>query len=240
MSQLITELLEGIRLPEPESCPSAIAQLIVECFEENASNRPSFKNIKEVIEKDYANLRRATRSDDIKFNEKEELQYADLEFEHKYLEMRIQNQNQRELKSGILKIDQEIALDETSLTASFKNEPSRYLSLHDVTSSTNPLQTVKDGSHDSIKRKESTENEVLLRNPKYSLSPGSNEYKRFFSYGGEDPAPALQPEKLKSNPLMPAKSYPNPTYLIFPSILNSNHTEVDSILNKYYEISNIE
>ena len=109
-----------------------------------------------------------------------------------------------------------------------------------MTTSKNPLPTVTIETHPSLsKQSESTENEVVLRAPRHLLSPGSSEYKRFFSYGGEDPTPALQHEPLKTNPLLPAKSYPNPTYMTFPSSINSNTTVDDAILNKYYKISTI-
>ena len=82
MRQLVNELLEGIRLPRPENCPATIASLIQQCFYEDAQKRPSFEKIKEVVKEDYEQLRRAPKpSDEILSNDKEELEYADLEFE---------------------------------------------------------------------------------------------------------------------------------------------------------------
>ena len=239
MHQLVTELLRGVRLPKPESCPISIASLIEQCFAADASYRPSFDKIKFAIETDYALLGRASKtSTETASSGAEELQYADLEFEQRYLEMRIRNQDLRETKN--LQIEETVNLDARSLTASFKNEALRYISLSDMTSSKNPIISVTTETQPSlIKQTESTENEVVLRAPRRLLSPGSSEYKRFFSYGGEDPTPELQPERLKTNPLLPARSYPNPTYMTFPSTMNSNTTVDDAILNKYYQISKI-
>ena len=225
MRQLVNELLEGIRLPRPESCPAIIASLIQQCFFEDAPKRPSFEEIKEIIKADYEQLRRAPKpSDDILSNDKEELEYADLEFEQKYLEMRIKNQDQQQTRK--LKTEEKIVLDSTSITASFRNETQRYVSLSDVTKSATILPKVTLESHHSSfsKETECAENEILLTPNRLSLSPGLNGHKRSFSYGGIDLTPTLQPEKLKTNPLIPSKSYPNPTYMIFPTIMNSNTT----------------
>ena len=225
MRQLVNELLEGIRLPRPESCPATIASLIQQCFFEDASKRPSFEKIKEVVKEDYEQLRRAPKpSDEILSNDKEELEYADLEFEQKYLEMRIKNKDQQQTRK--LKTEETIVLDSTSMTASFKNEAPRYVSLSDVTTTATVLPKVTLESHHSSLSKEAecAENEILLRSPRLSLSPGLNGHQRSFSYGGNDLTPTLQPERLKTNPLIPSKSYPNPTYMIFPSIMNSNTT----------------
>ena len=229
----------GIRLPKPESCPISIASLIEQCFAADASNRPSFGKIKEVIETDYALLRRAPKSSTESAPiGKEELHYADLQFEQRYLEMRVKNQDLRETKN--LQIEETVVLDGRSLTASFKNEALRYVSLSDMTSSKNPDPKVTIETHPSFnKETESTENEAVLRTPRHSLSPASYGHKRFFSYGGEDSTPTLQPERLKTNPLLPAKSYPNPTYMMFPSTINSNTTVDDAMLNKYHKISSI-
>ena len=73
--------------------------------------------------------------------------------------------------------------------------------------------------------------EVFLRDNKKNrnyipLSPGCTGHKRFISYGGEDPTSPLQPEK-SSTSLIPAKSYPNPSYMMFPTGLNENESNVD-------------
>ena len=234
LRQLVSELEEGIRLPSPENCPSSIARLIQQCFAANPTERPSFGDIMKVIETDYVTLRRApTSSAKIEPNEKEQLTYADIEFEKRYLDMRIKNRNQQEGQRNNFEIEETVVIDGVSLTASFRNETPRYLSLHDVRSSANPLPTVIIDSQrtSSTKQRECIKDEGMTRNPKHALSPGSNGHKRSFSYGGEDRTPTLQPKRLISNPLMPAQSYPNPTYMIFPSILNSNETVDDTILN---------
>ena len=56
-----------------------------------------------VIETDYVTLRRApTSSAKIEPNEKEQLTYADIEFEKRYLDMRIKNRNQQEGQPEVL------------------------------------------------------------------------------------------------------------------------------------------
>ena len=233
MHQLVTELMGGVRLPKPESCPIFIASLIEQCFAADASSRPSFDKIKFAIEKDYELLRRAPRtSNECAPSGKKELQYADLDFEQKYFEMRIKNQDLHKTRN--LQIEETVVQDGGSQTVSFRKEVPRYASLSVMTSSKNPLPTLTRESHPSLRKQtENTESEVMLRTPKDSLSPVSYGYKRFYSYGGEDPTPPLQPEGLKSNPLFPAKSYPNPTYMIFLSNMNSNATFNDTLLNKY-------
>ena len=146
MHQLVTELMGGIRLPKPESCPTSIASLIKQCFAADASFRPSFDKIKFAIETDYALLRRAPEtSTEWAPSGKEELQYADIDFEQKYLEMR--NKNQDLQKTRNLQIEETVVQDGGSLTVSFKNEVPRYVSLSVMTSSKNPLPTLTTESH---------------------------------------------------------------------------------------------
>lgn len=231
LHQLIYELSNGIRLPEPESCPTSMADLIQQCFKQEPTERPSFSDVKEVISEEYAKLRRTptTFSQDEQLHQyatihKKELQYADLDLENKYLEMRIKNREHQEKQTNS-SMEKEVVLDGKSLTASFKNEEPRYLSLHDVTSSANQLPALTVEKRQSISQQRSnTEDAALLRTPIYSLSPGSNGLKRFFSYSGEDPTLPLQPEQLTLIPMTPAKSYPNPAYNLFLSNFDSNGT----------------
>ena len=56
---LIFELQNGIRLPDPENCPSSMVTLIRKCFHHIPSERPTFNEVKKVVELDYAQLRRS-------------------------------------------------------------------------------------------------------------------------------------------------------------------------------------
>ena len=47
--ELIYELCEGIRLPDPPDCPAGICRLIQTCFFESPSQRPYFVDIKQNI-----------------------------------------------------------------------------------------------------------------------------------------------------------------------------------------------
>ena len=211
-----------------------MVNLIKKCFHQNPSERPSFGEVKDVISLDYKQLRRSPASATQKeSNEREEIQYADLALEHKYLEMRIKNREYLEDQTKSPR-NQEVFLDEMSLTASYRNEEPRYLSLHDVTSSANPLPSSGNDHYRSSlsKLRSNTEDEIILRTPICSLSPGSHGLKRFFSYSGDDPTLPLEPEQSSLIPIsLKTKSFPNPAYNVFLSNFNSNEAIDGTILS---------
>ena len=212
-----------------------MTNLIKKCFYHNPSERPSFGEVKDLISQDYKQLRRSPASSTQKeSDEREEIQYADLNLEHKYLEMRIKNREYQEDQTKNSK-NKEIVLNEMSLAASYRNEKPRYLSLHDVTSSTKPPpSSAIDHYRSSLtKPRSNTEDEAILRTPIYSLSPGSTGLKRFFSYSGEDSTLPLEPEQSSLIPIsLKTKSYPNPAYNVFLSNFNSNEAIDGTILSK--------
>ena len=233
LQQLTFELQNGIRLPQPETCPFSMAYLIQNCFHENTSERPSFSEIKETLEKEYDKLRYGpTDSATPVSRTNGELQYADLELANQYLDMKVKNQQQKENQTNHLNTNK-IVLDGVSLSASYRNETPRYLSLGNVTSSANPLPTVTVEYHRSTLNKQriSSEDDALLQTPTQLLSPGSNGLKRFFSLCGEDPTLPLGPEQPITHQMTPAKSYPNPAYDMILSNFNSNGAIDDKILS---------
>ena len=158
--------------------------------------------------------------------EEEALHYPDLQFEERYTNMRKGNKQYKEYKNmSAIKNNQVVTLDAASLTASFKNDESHYLSMKDMSSSRNKI------SSNAVERKKTNplfyrpENEEIPRTDQaveivlrsnYMLSPGSSEHKRFFSFSGLDPTPLLEPERVTTG-MRPGKSYPNNLYMMFRS-----------------------
>ena len=54
--ELISDLSNGIRLPNPLLCPPPITSLLEKCFDETPDKRPDFKTIKHYLEVIYPNL----------------------------------------------------------------------------------------------------------------------------------------------------------------------------------------
>ncbi len=87
--QLRNELQDGIRLPSPQSCPPPIASLIQQCFVEDPTYRPFFTEIKTIVELAYSQLRRSPEErTQIECIDEEKLDYADLQLEERYLDMK--------------------------------------------------------------------------------------------------------------------------------------------------------
>jgi hypothetical protein len=144
---------------------------------------------------------------DIETADEESLHYADLQFEERFEDMKAKNRKYHEEKINETTQNSQIALNAGSLTAAFNNDKVDYLSLQNLISSDKPATLSFPVSNHPL-------------SPGYiPLSPGCIGHKRFKSYGGEDPTSPLQPER-NSTILMPAKSYPNPSYMMFPTDLN--------------------
>ena len=216
-----------MRLPTPKSCPPSIASVIQQCFREQPAERPSFSDIKKSIETAYRHLRQTpTSMAQIESVEEENLQYADLQFEERYLEMKVKNRNYQENKTTRVRNErQQVVLDSASLTASFNNDAGRYLSIQNMSASNiAPKTTTRQDSTQSLLEERRNSMSRLGGPSNHLLSPGCIGNKRFFSYGGEDPTPLLQPKRLSTG-LMPAQSYPNPSYMMMTlADLNSNET----------------
>ena len=92
LQELRDELLVGNRLPRPQSCPSKMSCLIQKCFSYQANDRPSFGEIKKMVIKAYEDLQLSQPTSTERHEDNEEvLQYADLQLQNRYLEMKIKN-----------------------------------------------------------------------------------------------------------------------------------------------------
>jgi serine/threonine protein kinase len=50
-ASVIEEVAAGYRLPSPENCPEEVYQLMVKCWNADPNERPSFKEMAELVEK---------------------------------------------------------------------------------------------------------------------------------------------------------------------------------------------
>ena len=217
-SELITELKEGTRLPPPQSCPSSISGLIQRCFFEQPTERPSFTEVKHIIEVAHQQLCQVeTTTSQIETGDEDNLHYADVHFEERYLDMKAKNRKYQEDQIIGTNNTPDIVLDGQSLTASFKNKTERDASSPNMRPSINHLSLLKIPGFQKNLLDDQTDLIDGTNIGNYqSLSPGSTGHKRFFSYGGEDLTLPLQPEKLiTSNPIISSQSHPNPTYMMF-------------------------
>ena len=197
-----------------------------QCFAELPNERPTFNEIKRRIEGSYSQLRRAPETVvEAATADEESLHYADLQFEVRFEDMKAKNRKHHGEKLDQTIRNSKVVLNARSLTASFTNEKEDYTTLQNAISSDKPAHLSVTGSnHPSLSNDEGTLLREYKKNRNYiPLSPGCIGHKRFISYGGEVPTSPLQPEK-NSTCLMPAKSYPNPSYMMFPTDLNKNES----------------
>ena len=216
-SELITELQQGIRLPPPQSCPSSISGLIQKCFIEQPTERPTFAQVKHSIEIAFQQLSQVeTPAARMETNAENNLHYADVHFEEKYLDMKAKNRKYQEDQIIGEHNTPDIVLDGQSLTASFKNKTEQDISRPFLRSSINDLSLLKiPGPQKYLLDDQMNLVDGTNTGNCHSLSPASTGHKRFFSYGGEDLTPPLQPDKRTSNPISSSQSHPNPTYMMF-------------------------
>ena len=218
LQQLILELKAGIRLPTPYCCPSTIANLIPTCFKEQPTERPSFLEIKNSVLLAHSEMKRASAaSNKVEVENQEVVHYADIRMEQQYLEMKKQNQNLEDIMKTQTNYSSRVTFNPASLTASFTTDVGRYVSLQNVNSSMSKIPSSWSESHDPLLYNiENSMDGVNIGNH-HSISPVSPispEYKRHFSFtAGEGPTPILRPQKRYSG-LTPAKSYPNPLYMM--------------------------
>ena len=193
LHQLVLELKAGIRLPTPAYCPLPISSLIKQCFLEEPAARPSFSQIKETVALAYREIRRVPLATihSVCSDKGECVEYADIQMEAKYLDMRKRNKDYHE-STNLPKYDS--SSHTASLNRSEKRDMGRYISLEHTLSLGDPLL------HRSMNPKANIE----LRQA-YGVSYGNARYKRHYSFSGEIHAPHTA--------LSPAKSYPNPMYM---------------------------
>ena len=214
LQQLILELKAGIRLPTPYSCPPAIANLIQTCFKEQPTERPSFLEIKNSVSLAYKGIKRASAAAvKIEIENQEVVHYADIRMEQQYLEMKKHNKN----FGDIMKMNARVTFDAASLTASYTTNMGEYVSVQNINASMSKMPSSWSESRDPLLNKfEDPKVGVNIGN-RHSMSPVSpisSEHKRHFSFAaGEDPTPIVRPQKRYSG-LTPAKSYPNPLYMM--------------------------
>ena len=233
--QLRSELQEGIRLQPPQNCPSSISDLIQQCFVENPTERPSFNEMKRSIEHAYGQLRQTpTTTIQVEYVGEEKLDYADIQFEERYLDMKSKNRTYQEnIKTDQTTAKEKVVVDTKTLKTSFANDTRRYLSVQNMSSSHNPVSSnIPWHLNTTLNEKsKSIQDGIDVKNYPLLSTPGIGSHKRCVSYGGEDPTAPLQPELLSPR-LVPAKSYPNPAYMMFLTELNKIKSDGEFYLNE--------
>ena len=213
--QLILELKMGVRLPTPPNCPETIADMLKQCFIEDPRSRPSFTKIKSVISQSHReNLRKVISVNDEEKEFNEIVQYADLEMESTYLNMRKQNRDFQDEKRFS---ELEKPLMRATLSSSVPK------AMHEPLHYSIPM-TKSFNSKDS--------NEVMKKqtvDSAYHL----NEYKRYISLSSKDIT--TQPYSLPEyqNKLTLSKSCPNPLYFLTSDDIECLHQIEDSMFNDH-------
>jgi hypothetical protein len=228
LRELIVELRIGIRLPTPVSCPVVMGELILSCFKEEPTERLSFSDLKEKISCSHAGITRAeANAITIEIKEQEVVQYADVQMEERYLDMRKNNRNFQEYKKSGTNESQFIPLEAASLAASSTGNIGSYLSLQHMTSSVTEAMSTQHEIDDSLLALPAFPIQDSKLNYKRQMSEPSPGNKRHFSFSvAQDQDLLTLPEKMYTG-LSHAKSYPNPEY-----ILNlATHEEVNSSID---------
>ena len=219
---MINELQLGIRLPTPEYCPTSIALLIEACFNEDPNERPTFSQLKETISQSYSSLKR--RTEEVVPTGMENLlnvRYADVQMENRYLMMKKENV-ELQFRTKIT-ID---TRDMNSMNAHQLIEPNtRKLPRSNNVGSHLSLQKMISGvsdvlpSSDEHKCPQFVTSDMISRGTLHpdrmsATQPTNLGFPRNSSYSvGDDNAPLLSERKYYTG-LTPAKSYPNPEYIL--------------------------
>ena len=219
---LINELQLGIRLPTPEYCPTSIALLIQACFNEDPNERPTFSQLKKTISESYSSLKR--RTEEVVPNGMENqlnVRYADVQMENRYLMMKKENvELQFRTKITIdtpdmnsMNVHQSIEPSTRKLPQS--NNLGSYLSLQNMISGDTDVQA----SSNEHKCAQSFTSDIISRGTLhpdriFTTQPTNLGFPRNSSFSvGDDNAPLLNERKYYTG-LTPAKSYPNPEYIL--------------------------
>ena len=216
LRELIVALSIGIRLPTPVCCPVEIGGLIQSCFKEEPTDRPSFSDLKEKISNSHAAIRRAESNNkaplDI-ISDQEVVQYADVQMEERYLDMRKNNKSYQEYKNSGGNENKFVPLEAASLVASSTlDNIGSYLSLQHMRSSVTEAMSTQHEINDSLLPLPVFPSQhTKLHSPISQQSPGSK--RRFSLSVVQDQDFCTLPEKLYTG-LSPAKSYPNPEYIL--------------------------
>lgn len=139
--QLKNLLSHGVRLPDPQFCTLEMSNLIQRCFYEDPGCRPSFRDIMSSIDMAYAGLQIVSNAKSTK-NENESLvTYAtmaplsrqkDDTMKHKYNTIKKGNQTPSKTKKRALDSEVSVNINESSCSASFRNEAASYISVENI------------------------------------------------------------------------------------------------------------
>ena len=199
--QLILELKMGVRLPTPPNCPETIADILRQCFIEDPRNRPTFTEIKSMISQSHReSLRKVISVNDEEKEFNAIVQYADLEMESTYLNMRKQNRDFQDKK--IFSEREEPLLRATLSSSAPKTVKSNqmYEPLHYSTPMTKSVNSM--------------DSNAVIKKQSVDSSYYQKEYKRYISLSSKDITthPSSSPEY--QNKLTLSKSCPNPLYFL--------------------------
>ena len=94
--QLVLELRFGVRLPPPQFCPFAIAELMKQCFHEDPYQRPSFEKLKNSLTQICSAFNKKSSSlenDDLGNETEKAVIYTDVKMKERYFKMKEKNKN---------------------------------------------------------------------------------------------------------------------------------------------------
>ena len=94
--QLVLELRFGVRLPPPQFCPFAIAELMKQCFHEDPYQRPSFEKLKNSLTQICSALSKKSSSlenNDLGDETEKAVIYTDVKMKERYFKMKEKNKN---------------------------------------------------------------------------------------------------------------------------------------------------
>ena len=213
--ELISELEQGIRLPKPYCCPTPIAEIISQCFMANPTDRPSFEEIRCKIQIAFAKLEEIQSSLPQEWSSSDNgLNYADLQFNEMYVDMRRRNRQLQEPNANSANDTQHDVLDSVFRNATFEFE--QHVMSKEI-SSTNDYYGQQSPELTNTTNRYQNGIATEMNATKYEqLSLRFKNQKRPVSFGGRDPT--LFHQKDVTTPmLLPARSHPcfqNPSYMM--------------------------
>ena len=213
--ELISELEQGIRLPKPYCCPTPIAEIISQCFMANPTDRPSFEEIRSEIQIAFEKLQEIQSSSPQAGSSSENgLNYADLQFNEMYVDMRQRNRKLQDPNANSENDTRRDKLESVFMNATYEFE--HHVASKEISSKTDNWEQHSPELTNTTNR---YQNDIAMEmiGPKYEqLSPRSKNQKRPVSFGGRDPT--LFHQKDVTTPiLLPARSHPcfqNPSYMM--------------------------
>ena len=200
----------GIRLPVPSNCPKAISELMKQCFMEEPKKRPSFSEIKSSILHSYQEIIQATNRTTKEEKECNKIvQYADIQMENSYSNMKKQNRDFQEGRNFSNNEDHLMCLNPSLSFCSASENDKIHESLQYLTPLTKN-NTFSDS--DAI-----IGNKLLFSNNAEKDSKKSYvniEYKKCLSSSTKDVRTSLLSSANLLSKRPSSKSCPNPLYLL--------------------------